>query len=310
MEISIIIPIYNKERYVKQCLKGALSQNFEDYEVIAVDDGSTDSSGIICDDVASEDGRLRVIHTQNGGVTAARRKGVEIAEGKYIVFVDADDQLMPNTLNVLYEKIEHTKADEVIGRFIIKDKKETESPLVYQGEVTDLTPLVKSIVANKNQFPILWGLICRKDLVKDCLDTPREIIEGEDLLMQLKILMKHPRVFFISNIVYVYYGGVPNNRKRTLEHEKSVDAQLRQVLAREWKNYQSVYVLHQIKQYEEFIVRREYSVRNAYYQQAIPSPLPEGIPLLRRFIWYLPPVLGRIAVMYYRKMLAVKKTFC
>ena len=117
-------------------------------------------------------------------------------------------------------------------------------------------------------------------------------------------------VFLINNIVYVYFSGVPNNRKRTLEHEKAVDVQLRQVLAHEWENYQSVYVLHQIKQYEEFIVRREYSVRNAYYQQAIPSPLPEGIPLLRRFIWYLPPVLGRIAVMYYRKMLAVKKTFC
>ena len=66
--------------------------------------------------------------------------------------------------------------------------------------------LVLAIIANKNRFPILWGLICRKDLVKDCLDTPREIIESEDLLMQLKILMKHPRVFLINNIVYVYFS--------------------------------------------------------------------------------------------------------
>lgn len=226
MKLSIIIPVYNKKDYVGDCLENILQQDFDDYEVICVDDGSTDGSGEICDYWVTKDSRIKVVHTENGGVTAARRKGVEMAKSQYVVFVDADDQLLPNTLNVLYNKIEQTQADEVIGRFIIKDNKETESPLMFQGEVTDLKPLVKSIVANKNQFPVLWGLICRKDLVEDCLDTPREIIEGEDLLMQLKILMKHPRIFFVSNIVYVYFGGVPNNRKRTLEHEKSVDVQL------------------------------------------------------------------------------------
>ena len=76
MEISIIIPVYNKEAYVEQCLRQLMKQDFSSFEVIAVDDGSTDASGSICDRIASEDQRIRVIHTQNGGVTAARRKGL------------------------------------------------------------------------------------------------------------------------------------------------------------------------------------------------------------------------------------------
>ena len=82
MEVSVVIPVYNKEEYVEQCLRSVLAQQFDGFEVIAVDDGSTDGSGAVCDRLAASDARLRVVHTPNGGVTAARRRGVEEARGR------------------------------------------------------------------------------------------------------------------------------------------------------------------------------------------------------------------------------------
>ena len=87
MKVSIVIPVYNKAEYICDCLESILQQDFEDFEILVVDDGSTDDSGSICDEKAAQNSRIRVIHTENGGVTAARRKGVEQAVGEYIMFV-------------------------------------------------------------------------------------------------------------------------------------------------------------------------------------------------------------------------------
>ena len=87
MEISVIIPVYNKEAYVERCFRQLMAQDFDSFEVVAVDDGSTDRSGEICDKMAQQDQRIRIIHTENGGVTAARRRGMEESQGKYIMFV-------------------------------------------------------------------------------------------------------------------------------------------------------------------------------------------------------------------------------
>ena len=173
--------------------------------------------------------------------------------------------------------------------------------------VNDIAPLIKAIVTHKNTFPILWGLICRKELVADCLDTPREVYEGEDLLMQLKMLMKHPSVFFIRDCVYLYTEGLPNNRVRTLAREQYFDTQLRQVLAPEWEQYRTAYVTHQIKQYEEFLVRGDSSVRSAYYAQVIPSPLPPDLSWLRRLFWQLPAPLSLMAIKLYRYLITLRR---
>ena len=302
MKISIIIPVYNKVSYISSCIESLLHQDFDDLEIICVDDGSTDGSGDICDVWSRKDNRIKVIHIENSGVTAARRTGVEQATGKYIVFVDSDDMLLPKALDTLFKAIERNQADEVIGRF--STQYGTISPIVHLGEQKDLTPLVKAIVANKNHFPILWGLICRKEIVADCLDTPREINEGEDLLMQLKVLMKHPKVHFINDCVYLYKVGMPNNRKRTLEREKLYDQELKEVLKPEWEKYEAAYITHQIKQYEEFLIRGDFSVRKAYYAQAIPSSLPAGVPRIRKLFWLLPPKLSVLAIQKYRQIVS------
>ena len=103
MKLSIVVPIYKVEPYLRKCVDSLLNQDLptEDYEIILVDDGSPDCCGEICDEYASKYGNIRVIHRENGGLSAARNSGIEIAQGKYIQFVDSDDYLEPNVLKTL-----------------------------------------------------------------------------------------------------------------------------------------------------------------------------------------------------------------
>ena len=117
MEISVIIPVYNKAPYLEKCFESIFQQTFGEFEVVAVDDGSTDGSGELCDEWAKKDSRLHVIHTVNGGVTAARRIGVAHSHGKYIMFSDADDLFMPDALSMMHHQITETDADEVIATY-------------------------------------------------------------------------------------------------------------------------------------------------------------------------------------------------
>ncbi len=302
MKVSVVVPVYNKVEYVERCFRQLLAQEMDGMEIVAVDDGSTDGSGALCDQWPG-DCRLRIFHTPNQGVTAARRYGVEQAQGEYIVFVDCDDELLPGALRTLYDAACQTEADEVIATFCTQDG--TQSPVVYEGEVCP-TPLIRTIIAGKNRFPVLWAALFRRSVLKDCLDTPRDIIEGEDKLMQVKVLMKRPKVWFITDCVYRYTVGVPNTRRRTLERERLYDQLLRQTLQPQWTELHSAFVLHQLKEYERFIHDGCYTVRNDYYREAV-GPLPASIPLYDRLVWALPPVLSRPFILLYRRIINLKQ---
>ena len=108
--ISVIIPVYNTEKYIRRCIDSVLGQSFTDYEVILIDDGSTDSSGQICDEYVEENIRVSCIHNANGGLSKARNKGLEVARGEYIAFLDSDDYMHKHMLTVLHDSIIKTKA--------------------------------------------------------------------------------------------------------------------------------------------------------------------------------------------------------
>lgn len=112
IRLSVIVPVYNVEKYLQECVDSILAQDIEDMEVILVDDGSTDRSGGICDEYAEKDNRVTVIHKENGGASAARNAGLDIARGKYITFVDSDDYLQPNTYRPNLDYLEgHPEVD-------------------------------------------------------------------------------------------------------------------------------------------------------------------------------------------------------
>ena len=120
--VSIIVPVYNVEKYLSQCVESILAQTFTDYEVILIDDGSLDNSGSICDFYADRDPRIKVLHQKNGGVCKARNAGLDIAKGEYIAFCDSDDYCTPVWLERLIHTAQSENAELVVSGFHAVDE--------------------------------------------------------------------------------------------------------------------------------------------------------------------------------------------
>ena len=118
-EITVIVPAYNAEKYLRTCLESVIGQTFTSWELIIADDGSTDSTGAIADEYAAKDGRIKVLHLNRHGVSAARNACIDAANGKYLAYVDADDLLEPDYLKALYEKSEESNADITQCSFVV-----------------------------------------------------------------------------------------------------------------------------------------------------------------------------------------------
>lgn len=135
-EISIIVPVYKAEKYLHECVESILNQDFNDFELILIDDGSPDQSGAICDEYAIRDHRVKVVHKSNGGASSARNRGIEIASGKYIGWVDADDVISMDMYRTLHDLINQYNADivecqyyEVRGKKVVKSG--PDNPVVF-----------------------------------------------------------------------------------------------------------------------------------------------------------------------------------
>lgn len=261
--ISVIVPIYNKAEYVEDCLLSILTQDFPSFEVIAVEDGSKDNSGEICDRIAAEHPNITVLHPENGGVTAARRLGYEHSRGKYITFVDADDKMLPCALRRLYEEIESTGADEVVARYI---NQYDELCGHEGGKFMQPSWMIKELLASRAGFCVLWAVLFRRELLEGCLNTPRKIRSGEDILMQIICLTKNPKVWFSDEVVYMYNMGLPNDRTLNLDDEMLYDDILLRLFRDRMDEYGPYIVLHQTKMYENFIYERQYDALPKYYR--------------------------------------------
>lgn len=121
--ISVIIPVYNVDPYLEDCLESIINQEYDNLEIILVDDGSTDRSGLICDEYAEKDKRIKVFHKENGGLSDARNFGLDIATGEYISFIDSDDYILSNYFSYLEQLISADNADIAVCQFIYVDEK-------------------------------------------------------------------------------------------------------------------------------------------------------------------------------------------
>ena len=208
--ISIIVPVYNTEKYLDRCIQSILAQTYTDFELLLIDDGSTDSSGAICDKYAEQDSRVRVFHKENGGVASARRLGLEESKGEYISFVDSDDNLFPLSLSILIKNITSDDID-----IIVSDIKDESIISGYE--------FVKYSLQWRVQASI-WGRLYRKELFDNTsFDVSRKLIVGEDLFMNLRVGLKTRFVKCISESVYNYYknpNSITSTRTISLEYEK------------------------------------------------------------------------------------------
>ena len=170
--ISVIVPVYIVEQFLPQCIESILCQSFSDFELILVDDGSPDNCGAICDEYAAKDSRVRVIHKENGGVSAARNSALEIASGKYITFCDSDDYYQPDWLENLYSAAQAHCSDLVVGQFlhvsetgeIIDQSQQEPSAHSIQQPGDKVAYMLQYILGRKHGWEI-WSRLFRTDII-------------------------------------------------------------------------------------------------------------------------------------------------
>lgn len=202
--ISIVIPIYNVEKYLKNCVDSVCNQTYQNLEIILVDDGSPDHCPEICEEYARNDPRVRVIHKQNGGLSDARNKGIDIATGAYIMFVDSDDYMPTYAVEYLYELLTKYQADASIGKL------EMTKDLNSKGNIKSGT---NRLFNNKEAigqllYANLFSTSASAKLYKMRLFKEIRFPVGklhEDLYTIYKVFDKAQKIVYGSNIVYFYY---------------------------------------------------------------------------------------------------------
>lgn len=213
-KISIIIPVYNVENYIEECFKSIIKQkNMCEAEIICIDDGSTDSSGKICDEYAKIDKRFKVIHQKNSGVATARNIGLDVAQGKYIAWIDPDDYIADNwyeKINIFIEKdIDFIFFDYafLINNTVKKFKYKNDSGYIKKEK------FFKELVLDKKIQSQLWSKVMKRTLFNN-IRIPKEIKVLEDYAIMPYLVEKANTIYYISDCLYFYLireGSLTNN---------------------------------------------------------------------------------------------------
>ncbi len=207
--ISVIIPIYNSEKYLKKCIESIVKQTYKDLEIILVNDGSTDSCGKICDDYAENDNRIKVIHQENRGLSAARNAGLKVASGEYITFVDSDDYIENDTYESVFTAIEQFGSDLVFFR----EKSVDESgKTIYinggapTGEIYEISHEdAKSLIIGR-QINGMCDKVYKANVLEG-LFFKEGYMYGEDFMYNLLALTRLETVSYVDQIKYSYVSN-------------------------------------------------------------------------------------------------------
>lgn len=222
--ISVIVPIYNVEKYLHRCVDSILKQTYGDLEIILVDDGSTDNCGKICDEYAKKDRRIKVIHKENGGQSSARNVGLDYATGEYVSFIDSDDFIHPQMLEMLYKAVTDFDVEMACCDFFrIKHKKDFDNIIYKSSELAYEILSRDEIFANYHDRYLkkLQESVCNKLIRREMFDglkfCERMIYEDEHILMY--IVNKIKRCAIINAKLY-YYNEMNSSTMRSGFSEK------------------------------------------------------------------------------------------
>ena len=202
-KISVIVPVYNTEKYLHRCIDSILAQTFTDFELLLIDDGSKDNSGKICDEYAAKDNRIRVFHKENGGVSSARNLGLDQAQGEWITFVDSDDWVTECAFNIFNQNI---CTDFIITSHItLKDNQYSEIVITKTDckiDKEEIYLFIKNNI-NTNIIKTPWAKFFKRSNILN-LRFDKEITCGEDFLFVLKYLRCVESIYLIKNSSYVF----------------------------------------------------------------------------------------------------------
>jgi glycosyltransferase involved in cell wall biosynthesis len=203
--VSIIIPAYNAAPYLTRSVKSALAQTHDNVEVVIVDDGSTDDTGVIADRLAQQDKRVKVVHQENRGLAEARRSGIRASGADYITHLDADDELLPDAVAFLLDKCVEGKLDLVYGSFIkVMDNQSFEVPHPMEGVLTGDEYL--HFLFDRRCMCASWGNLFCREVWNDDIFPPRgQVLPSEDVLMNICMSAHVNRVGFFNKPVVKYY---------------------------------------------------------------------------------------------------------
>lgn len=202
-QISIIVPVYNTESYIRRCLDSICAQSFTNFEVILIDDGSTDHSGIICDQYAKKYTNFKVYHVENGGPSRARNKGLECARGMYVTFVDGDDWLEQNALEIYISAIELYQADVVKAGYIKEyNKRSVVVKIEHEVIYTDLESFFVGIEDSK-YYGFLWNGIYKRRVI-GTIRMDETIRWCEDHLFTCEVLLHTNKMVLLPDVLYHY----------------------------------------------------------------------------------------------------------
>ena len=258
MKFSIMVPVYNVEKYIRECIESVLNQTYDDFELILVDDGSKDDSGKICDEYASRDNRIIVIHKENGGLISARRAAIKVAQGEYCLFLDSDDYLAHTTLDVLSGKIISYNCDCVYFGYIYVD--ENSNFIKYSDDIkseqfiNEPKVYYKRIFCNSS-FNSLCRKVVRRDLIPD-IDYSQyyHISLGEDLLQTIHILHNVENVLFITECLYNYRMNFLSMTHSITYEKYNVDSTVREKVL-EFINEQKVFSEDDYREYRTYCAK-------------------------------------------------------
>ncbi len=221
-KVSVIIPVYNVEKYLRECLDSVVNQTLKDIEIICVNDGSTDNSLQILEIYAAKDNRIKVITQENMGVSVARNSGLDIATGEYIIFVDSDDWSDLSLCKKILDNSEKTHADIICYAYnAVQDNKFVYSNLKNINKLCEKQDSLKRIIGNQ---VFVWDKAFKR---KFLIDTGVKFVEGlkcaEDLVFCLTLFYKNPHYAYINESLYYYnekrLGSATNNNYNAIKND-------------------------------------------------------------------------------------------
>ena len=222
--VSVIIPAYNAEKYIGACLDSVISQTYKNIEIVVVNDGSSDRTKEIIENYAEKDKRIKLISTENGGVSRARNIGIDNSKGEFFTFVDADDGLFENAVEILLDTMNETNGDIVTTTGVRAVFGEEISPPVSEKSVIRVFERKEAIECSLKDIGVsyaVWGKLYKKSVFKDI-----RFVEGrkihEDSFFLFECFLKQPKLVFINSYVY-RLNMTPNSASRAPFSEKFLD---------------------------------------------------------------------------------------
>lgn len=243
-QLSIIIPVYNVELKLEKCVKSILNQSFQDFEIFLINDGSTDKSVQLCNELAETDCRIRVIHKENGGVSQTRNVGLEIANGKYIGWVDGDDWIETDMYALLVQEAESKEADMVWCNYYIDH---IDNSYIVSQDINESVQSFVQALFDLRVEGMLWNKIMRREIfVKENLRFLDGQNMAEDKNMLIKFLLCSTRIGYVNKPLYHYLQDNPISYTRDISSKRVYEEISNAQDAIDYINQSDIYISNQL----------------------------------------------------------------